>query len=39
MNRSTETALEQVRRQLDHADEAPTLDALARAARLSPSHL
>jgi AraC family transcriptional regulator of adaptative response/methylated-DNA-[protein]-cysteine methyltransferase len=39
MNKSTETSLERVRRQLDHADEAPTLDTLAQAAQLSPSHL
>ncbi len=39
MNKSTESTLEQVRRQLDHADEAPTLDTLAKTARLSPSHL
>jgi AraC family transcriptional regulator of adaptative response/methylated-DNA-[protein]-cysteine methyltransferase len=39
MNRSTETTLERVRQQLDRADEAPTLDALAQTARLSPSHL
>jgi len=39
MNKSTEASLERVRHQLDHADEAPTLDTLAKAARLSPSHL
>ncbi len=39
MNKSTESTLEQVRRQLDHADEAPTLDTLAKIASLSPSHL
>ncbi|MDO1528128.1 methylated-DNA--[protein]-cysteine S-methyltransferase [Fulvimonas sp. R45] len=39
MNKATETTLEHVRQHLDRADEAPTLDALARAARLSPSHL
>lgn len=39
MNKSTESSLEQVRLQLEHADEAPTLDSLARIARLSPSHL
>lgn len=39
MNKSTESSLEQVRLQLEHADEAPTLDSLARIAQLSPSHL
>lgn len=39
MNKSTETSLERVRHQLDHADDAPTLDTLARTASLSPSHL
>ncbi len=34
-----EPALERVRLQLEHAEEAPTLNALARIARLSPSHL
>jgi AraC family transcriptional regulator of adaptative response/methylated-DNA-[protein]-cysteine methyltransferase len=39
MNKATETTLERVRQHLDRADEAPTLDALARTAQLSPSHL
>lgn len=39
MHQPTETTLEQVRLQLDHAEQAPTLDALAQAARLSPGHL
>ena len=39
MNKSTEASLERVRHQLDRADEAPTLDTLAQAAQLSPSHL
>ncbi|HEY8682126.1 MAG TPA: methylated-DNA--[protein]-cysteine S-methyltransferase [Rhodanobacter sp.] len=35
----TEAALERVRLQLEHADEAPTLSVLAQTASLSPSHL
>jgi AraC family transcriptional regulator, regulatory protein of adaptative response / methylated-DNA-[protein]-cysteine methyltransferase len=38
-SQSTETALERVRLQLEGADEAPTLSALAQTANLSPSHL
>jgi AraC family transcriptional regulator of adaptative response/methylated-DNA-[protein]-cysteine methyltransferase len=36
---TTESTLEQVRLLLERADEAPTLQALADAAQLSPSHL
>lgn len=38
-NPSADNALERVRALIERADEAPTLDALARVARLSPSHL
>lgn len=37
--RANETTLEHVRQLLERADEAPTLQALAEAASLSPSHL
>nr|WP_233175631.1 methylated-DNA--[protein]-cysteine S-methyltransferase [Dyella sp. ASV24] len=37
--RANEATLERVRQLLEHADEAPTLQALAEAASLSPSHL
>lgn len=37
--RANETKLEQVRQLLERADEIPTLQALAKAASLSPSHL
>jgi AraC family transcriptional regulator of adaptative response/methylated-DNA-[protein]-cysteine methyltransferase len=36
---TTESTLEQVRLLLERADEAPTLQALAESAQLSPSHL
>jgi len=36
---ANESTLEQVRQLLESAEEAPTLQALAEAARLSPSHL
>ncbi|WP_266180719.1 methylated-DNA--[protein]-cysteine S-methyltransferase [Dyella humicola] len=36
---ATDTALEHVRSLVERADEAPTLQALADAARLSPTHL
>jgi AraC family transcriptional regulator of adaptative response/methylated-DNA-[protein]-cysteine methyltransferase len=38
-NPPIESALERVRLQLESADEAPTLSALAQTAQLSPSHL
>jgi AraC family transcriptional regulator of adaptative response/methylated-DNA-[protein]-cysteine methyltransferase len=38
-NPSNESALERVRLQLEQAEEAPTLSALAQTAKLSPSHL
>lgn len=38
-NASNESALERVRLQLERAEEAPTLTALAQTAQLSPSHL
>ncbi|HEY0199468.1 MAG TPA: methylated-DNA--[protein]-cysteine S-methyltransferase [Rhodanobacter sp.] len=38
-NPSNEPALERVRLQLERAEEAPTLNALAQTAKLSPSHL
>jgi AraC family transcriptional regulator of adaptative response/methylated-DNA-[protein]-cysteine methyltransferase len=39
ISQPSEAALERVRQQLEHADEAPTLHALAQIAQLSPSHL